>query len=648
MSLGLIGPRAEAAVPDLIRALEDEDSAVRDAALVALDRIGPQTQTIPALLQEMHTGDLASQAAAAQRVRDFARARLETWQPLLAQSSTPVIRNWVARYDDLYGVSTNAVGEFTARDEDDLPGYFDVLGGRAAIRESVQLELIANPQAGRTDTRKISVDSLDSVVVESHPFDDMLKASDEPLARVRLAELAPRDRFFAWFRNIAVLRDALQGSSEQILRFESALGTKSVDYALQERYFERLGLSGHTVDQMHNMAAIQDLAVVTPDLFFVDGTDVTIIATLTSAAVTRSILDLLGLTAPADGEYATHDLPNGDPVYWAVPGSILVLSSSASEIRTVLELYQDDGEDSLGRSDEFLYMQQQLGINEATQAYLYLSDAFIRRLVGPETKIAQLRRMQARTEMEMVVAGALLFLLDGNRHVPSIEQLIRKGYLPGYFADRDYTISDELIVESEQYGTVATLEPLSKNPLDDVSEFLDEGQAYSRFVSHYSNFWRQFFDPIAIRLDRIDDVTSELTTFILPLPDSALFNRVRESLADKESGQELRVPVMTPKPTMVFSLNLSDDLRLSLSEGLADMLVQYTAVNPEVFDSIGSGIHLAVQDSMPIVALGSGDIWGALDKDMLDLDGFGELLPFLFSVLTQPSSILIELEDPDQ
>jgi HEAT repeat protein len=646
MSLGLIGPRAEAAVPDLIRALEDEDAAVRDAALVALDRIGPQTQTIPALLQEMHSGDLASQAAAAQRVRDFARARLETWQPLLAQSSTPVIRNWLARYDELYGVSTDAVGEIIARAEDDLPGYFDVLGGRAAIRESVQLDLIANPQAGRSDARDISVESLDSVDVESHPFDDMLKASDEPLARVRLAEFVPRDRFFAWFKNIAVLRDALQGSSEQILRFESALGTKSVDYALQERYFERLGLSERTVDQMHNMAAIQDLAVVTPDLFFVDGTDVTIIATLTSAAVTRSILDLLGLTTPADGEFATHELPNGDPVYWAVPGSTLILSSNAGEIRKVLELSQDDGENSLGRSDEFLYMQQQLGIEEATEAYLYLSDAFIRRLVGPETKIAQLRRMQARTEMEMVVAGALLFLLDGNRHVPSIEQLIRKGYLPGYLGDRDYTISDELIVDSEQYGTVATPAPLSKNPVEDVSEF--ERAAYSRFVANYSNFWRQFFDPIAIRLDRIDDTTSELTTFILPLPDSALFNQVRESLADKESGQRLRVPVMTPKPTMVFSVNLSDDLRLSLSEGLADMLVQYTAVNPEVFDSIGSGIHLAVQDSMPIVALGSGDIWGALDKDMLALGGFGELLPFLFSVLTQPSSVLIELEDPER
>ena len=124
------------------------------------------------------------------------------------------------------------------------------------------------------------------------------------------------------------------------------------------------------------------------------------------------------------------------------------------------------------------------------------------------------------------------------------------------------------IVVSEAYGTIARLEPLGRNPVEEVSEF--ERTAYGRFVTRYSNYWSQFFDPIAIRLDRLDDSTSELTTFILPLPESALFNQVRESLANHESGQQLRVPVMTPEPTMVFSLNLSDDLRLSLSEGLAE------------------------------------------------------------------------------
>ena len=55
-----------------------------------------------------------------------------------------------------------------------------------------------------------------------------------------------------------------------------------------------------------------------------------------------------------------------------------------------------------------------------------------------------------------------------------------------------------------------------------------------------------------------------------------------------------------------------------------------------------------MQDSTPIVALGSGDIWGALDKEMLQMDGFDSFMPFLMSLATQPSSILIELDEPER
>ena len=99
---------------------------------------------------------------------------------------------------------------------------------------------------------------------------------------------------------------------------------------------------------------------------------------------------------------------------------------------------------------------------------------------------------------------------------------------------------------------------------------------------------------------------------------------------------------------MLVSLNISDNLRVTMSQALAGTLVQYTSVDPEIFDSIGSGIHLAVQDSTPIVALGSGDIWGALDQNMLRMEGFESLLPFLLSLMTQPATVLVELAEPDR
>jgi hypothetical protein len=55
-----------------------------------------------------------------------------------------------------------------------------------------------------------------------------------------------------------------------------------------------------------------------------------------------------------------------------------------------------------------------------------------------------------------------------------------------------------------------------------------------------------------------------------------------------------------------------------------------------------------VQDSSPIVALGSGDIRGAFSEEVLRMGGLQSFLPFLLSLLTQPATILVELAEPEK
>ena len=139
-----------------------------------------------------------------------------------------------------------------------------------------------------------------------------------------------------------------------------------------------------------------------------------------------------------------------------------------------------------------------------------------------------------------------------------------------------------------------------------------------------------------------------MQSFILPLLDSRVYNEVKDVLVTNKTGLELAIPSVTPVPSMMLSLNVNDDLRVSLSQELADMLVEYASVDPEIFDSIGSGLHLAVQDSTPIVALGGGDIWAAVSREMLNLEGFDSFIPFAASIATQPSTIMVELAEPDK
>ncbi len=644
-ALGLIGDEAKAAVPSLIAALENTDPEMRAAALVALERIGPQTQTIPALVQAMRSGDLASRGAAAARLESYARSRIDVWKPLLLQSDAPILRNWLARHEALYGLRPDEDLQTARSEAVRQASYLDVMGGRAAIRESMQLELISNPVAGQNETATTSVDDVSEVRVSSHPFDDMLKDSEAPITRVELAEFVPDDRFFAWFRDVGALREVLDGAVGQFMRFESSLAVKSIEYKLGERYGERLGLSGIVLDQIEALNAIAEFTIVSRDLFFIDGADISIVARLTSPTLTRSVLDVLGLDVPADGIVETHTTNNGNDLYWTLRGDVLLLGTSRYEIDRMLALSPKRDKGSLGNSSEFLYMQQQLAIGDTTQAYLYFSDPFIRHLVSPEVKIAQLRRVQARAEMEILVAGAMLYLLDGHRNVPSKQQLINRGYLPRYFEDRDYTLGEDLIVSSPTWGTIAKMKPLDEAGIVAITK--TEADTYNRFVQNYTRYWRQFFDPIAIRLDAAGNNNYEMQSFILPLLDSRIYNEVKDALVTRETGQDLRIPSVTPVPSMMFSMNLNDDLRVELSQEIADLLVEYTSVDPEVFDSIGSGMHLAVQDSTPIVALGGGDIWGAFSKEMLNLEGFASFLPIMASLATQPSTLLIELADPD-
>ncbi len=149
-------------------------------------------------------------------------------------------------------------------------------------------------------------------------------------------------------------------------------------------------------------------------------------------------------------------------------------------------------------------------------------------------------------------------------------------------------------------------------------------------------------------MNKIDDRTFELSTFILPLLDSDLYDQVEQTLATKEGGSPLRVPKLTPVPAIMLSVNVSDSMRVELARELAGALVEYTSVDSDVFDSLGSAMHLAIQDSRPIVALGSGDIRGAFSEEILRMRGFESLLPILLSAVTQPSTLLVELADPEQ
>jgi hypothetical protein len=77
------------------------------------------------------------------------------------------------------------------------------------------------------------------------------------------------------------------------------------------------------------------------------------------------------------------------------------------------------------------------------------------------------------------------------------------------------------------------------------------------------------------------------------------------------------------------------------------MFSRYTGISPAIFDLLGPSLHIAVQDSDPIIATGDADMLGAFGG-MTVGGGANFAMSFGLSVLTRPSKIFVELKDPQR
>jgi hypothetical protein len=568
--------------------------------------------------------------------KDLASSRRRFWRSYTHFGMTPVLASWL----DFYGDRGRSGGQSGGRNmgATELTA-FKVLGGRAAVEETLQMQAIAG-SSGHDEERNIPIETLSGVEVKSHPFAEMLKAQGEG-AGLPLAELASHDHLFVHVARPSALLTFLEDGVEFISRFGGVINANSVQYELTSKYLSRLGLDNKWLRMFLESGEVEEMALIFPDLFFIDGTEVTTISRLAHPQPINLLLRLIGVTGLSQGDVVEHTLDSGKKVFWTLLDNLLVCSSNKSEMDKVVALHLSDGEGSLGKSDEFRYMLRQLPLEKETRIYAYISDPFIRHLVGPATKIAQLRRIVGRQKMELLSSRALLARMDGMTDQVSLETLVAGKYAPENLLGEGYSIDPDLIVHSNEYGTLSALQTLERTPAKMVTR--TEAESYKRYVDNYNSYWRHYFDPIAIRIDDTNDGHLEMTTFILPLIDNSIYNSLRDILVSSEDGGTLQIPQPSLKPVMMLSLNLREKSWMSFGRRLS----RY--INPRLLDDLGPGVHLAIHDSNPVIASGSGDILGAFNSELVAGGRRGMLMyiPMALSVLTRPCTLFIETSNSE-
>jgi hypothetical protein len=608
--------------------------------LVAV-RSGPQSQPIDVNFfnsisndQQKRTWNPAEARRDKQVLESLQEARRFAWQPYLRTGPAPVLHSWLA-------VPGQADTEQTPDARANLSA-FSLLGGRAAIEETLQMQTLQSAEEAGKST--VDIASLPGVEVSSHPFAQML--GDDPGGQLRLADAVPPDRFFVYLAKPESILPLLDRGA----RFLAAAGAgwtgNRLDYGLANRYLQRLGISRPWLEAVLESGVLHDMAIALPDLLLIDGTDLTVIARLRQPELLVPLLRLTGIRGLTTDDVVIAQPGSGRETYWALRDDLLCISSHRNELDRVLELIAADGAGSLGRSDEFRYMLKQVPVERQTRILAYFSDSFVRRIVGPEVKLGQLRRAQARGRMEWLTAQSLLARLDGAAAIESVEDLVRMEYVPSEFATDDYAIDAEGRVRSKTFGSLESMKTLLDVPIRTATPA--EAQAYQRYVDNYMRYWSEFFDPIAIRLNDAPDRSLELTTFILPLIDSSIYNDLREVMLRREDSRPLVIPRMEPDPVLQFSVNLGDRFWQEFAGNMSDFFRRYGGASPALLDDLGPAVHLAVFDADPVIALGSGDVMGAFGGSMMGTGSDMLMASAALSLLTRPCTILVETRDPEQ
>lgn len=411
------------------------------------------------------------------------------------------------------------------------------------VRDPVNSKPADNPDA------RVKVASLQGPTIKSHPWEKMLAGRKPAIGS--LANCVPEDFYLIEFGSAAKLTDAL--STVDLWTghlFAQMMGTaQSQD--LERRLKQQLGIQG-IPPALLDAAGLQGIALTGSDLYLADGSDVTLLVQGEKLVGMRQWLEGLSKkqgTKKLTGKYLdvnftlTTAADRSVHVYAADPRPDLhIRSTSLPAFQKVLSAIagkneKGDAVKRLGETTEFAYIRTILPRAASEEdGLVYLSDPFIRRLLGPQVKLTQQHRLRAFNHLKMIERAALMFRTETGRAPKSMEELAAAGCAPGVFgqgkfacpAGGKYTLSDDgMSAVSTVFGKAGWMTPLLEVPLETVSQ--TDADAYNQFLVAYNQYWRTFFDPIAVRI-KVTPERFRLETVVLPLIDNSIYTGLAEAV----------------------------------------------------------------------------------------------------------------------
>lgn len=377
---------------------------------------------------------------------------------------------------------------------------FQVLSGGRAIAENLALDrdlILGRDEKGG----EVPLSGIKGVTVAPIPWDERM-----PKGEVKIDPLAMKVPADQHFLAVPSLKDffglikRLETNGNPILK---SFSVGSEYRHLPSRYRRQMGLD--LPEAFARFLPVKTVGVTGGDPFFPTGSDVAVILeTDKPSSVMAALKKTVGAKAKSAGaakvEGEILGFQNADRSFSSflmeLSGAV-VIANSPGQLARLKEVANQKVE-PLGATAEYRFFRHRYPAGQGESAYLFISDACLRRWAGPEVRIGASRRSRALAAL----ASTTVSRVKGNGLDEQYEPLLGEVKLVG-----------EKVV-SENYGSLDFVTPVGELDLEKVT--LMEKEGYERWRRGYENGWARFFDPIAIQF-RLGEDRENLDMTILPL-----------------------------------------------------------------------------------------------------------------------------------
>ncbi len=566
---------------------------------------------------------------------------------------------------------------------------FDMFTGALAVQESLQLDTMRGERPPRGPQKIVKAADLRGPTIKSHPWDSMLKGQSPAVSS--LSKLVPADQYFVQTRSLTKLLELIETGDLWSMHLFNQATHDATRSRVGDRLREQIAVRSDPLMRPFYDLVVERVAVTGSDLYVREGSDVTLLFQVKQPAVFAARMN--GFLNEAEEHHpnakrTTGKFLNVDYVHLATPDRKLhvfsayprpdlhVRSNSRVGLERVLSSIAGNDRDGakverLGETSEFKYIRTLMKEDAAEEdAFIYLSDAFIRHMVGPQLKLTERRRLLAFNHTRMISHAALLHRTQYGKPAASVDELVKADCLPKAFVsdqnkilasqqlDRPFDSRYSLTADGQSgfctvTGSSSDMIPCCEIPLVNITQ--QEADEYQAFLEQYNSYWRTFFDPIAIRV-KIDPKKYRIETIILPLIDNTIYTQFAQALGgEPEPLDELPLPKGN-----IFSMVMKLDpkskrLGSGLLNGVADAGVGYRRTDADnktiekfIKSGLGDQIGFHVYDASQLLDVNMSQLFGGMFNTPgagLIRGGDGLWIGMMLSSLNSPVYISMNVKD---